>query len=61
MTLTYDNYLEHYGVKGMKWGVRKDEEVLKRISRSKNTTYDPTISKADRKAERKEGKAAYKE
>ena len=53
MSLTYDDYLEHYGVKGMKWGVRKDEAVLTRISRSKNTTYDPTISKADRKAERK--------
>ena len=61
MSITYENYLEHYGVKGMKWGVRKDEAVLTRISRSKNTTYDPTISKADRKAERKEGKAAYKE
>ena len=61
MSLTYDDYLEHYGVKGMKWGVRKDEAVLTRISRSKNTTYDPTISKSDRKAQRKEGKAAYKE
>lgn len=26
MTLTYDNYLEHYGVKGMKWGVRKSDK-----------------------------------
>lgn len=24
MTLSYENYLEHYGVKGMKWGVRKN-------------------------------------
>ena len=23
---TYDDYLEHYGVKGMKWGVRKDRK-----------------------------------
>ena len=23
-SLTYDEYLEHYGVKGMKWGVRKN-------------------------------------
>lgn len=24
--LTYDNYLEHYGIKGMKWGVRKSDK-----------------------------------
>ena len=23
MGLSYDSYLAHYGVKGMKWGVRK--------------------------------------
>ena len=27
MSLTYDDYLEHYGVKGMKWGVRKDRRT----------------------------------
>ena len=26
MELTYGDYLEHYGVKGMKWGVRKSEK-----------------------------------
>lgn len=25
MELTYDNYLKHYGVKGMKWGTRKSD------------------------------------
>lgn len=25
-TITYDDYLEHYGIKGMKWGVRKDRK-----------------------------------
>lgn len=28
--LTYDDYLEHYGVKGMKWGVRKNPATLRR-------------------------------
>lgn len=27
-----DAYLEHYGVKGMKWGVRRSREVLERLS-----------------------------
>ena len=31
--LTYDDYLMHYGVKGMKWGVRKDR---KKASRQNN-------------------------
>ena len=30
----YDDYLAHYGVKGMKWGVRKDR---KRSSRQPRT------------------------
>ena len=25
MEVSYDNYLAHYGVKGMRWGVRKDQ------------------------------------
>lgn len=45
----YTNYLEHYGVKGMRWGVRKDEDSngsrnLKRIT-SKDLTRDGTIDK----------------
>lgn len=26
-SITYDDYLEHYGIKGMKWGVRKDRKT----------------------------------
>lgn len=36
----YRDYLEHYGVKGMKWGVRKERESTgsRRSSRSKKVT-----------------------
>lgn len=27
MELTYGDYLEHYGIKGMKWGVRKSDKT----------------------------------
>lgn len=27
MEVTYDSYLKHYGVKGMKWGVRKSDRT----------------------------------
>lgn len=27
-----ENFLSHYGVKGMKWGVTRDEAVLRRMS-----------------------------
>lgn len=32
MELTYENYLEHFGVKGMKWGVRKDRKKTNQSS-----------------------------
>lgn len=48
-----DDFLAHYGVKGMKWGVRRDERLMSRIA-----GYRPTD---ETKEERKEGKAAYKE
>jgi hypothetical protein len=30
------NFLQHYGVKGMKWGVRKDNKVVKAFKKSWN-------------------------
>lgn len=33
MEVTYDNYLAHYGIKGMKWGVRKKRKSS--VSRDK--------------------------
>lgn len=36
--LTYDSYLEHYGVKGMKWGVRKkDTDSISNKSRDQES------------------------
>ena len=54
MTLTYDNYLEHYGVKGMKWGVRKGEskksasnERYERIKESQDRSFQVTSKSGD--------------
>ena len=38
--LNKDNYLKHYGVKGMRWGVRKD--------RNKKDTFKPKSRKISR-------------
>lgn len=34
--ITYDDYLAHYGVKGMKWGVRKEDSYNTKDSRAAN-------------------------
>lgn len=34
-----DAYLEHYGVKGMKWGVRRTQKQLARARASQRTSY----------------------
>lgn len=35
----HNNFLEHYGVKGMKWGVRKSYEKAKKVFSSKISDY----------------------
>ena len=47
-SITYDDYLAHYGVKGMKWGRRKDDQG-KRLSRKENKK----TARAERDAETK--------
>lgn len=52
-SLTYDEYLKHYGVKGMKWGVRKNrtghvKSVVRRtpLRGSDESKKDPIVKKA---------------
>ena len=46
MIINEDAYLEHYGVKGMKWGVRKEQRAYK----MKRTAEQKMENKARRKA-----------
>lgn len=65
MILKVDEFLEHYGVKGMKWGVTRDDAVLNRMigRRSVGETkedkqrfkdYKKSTSFKDRRADRKQ-------
>lgn len=49
-SITYDDYLEHYGIKGMKWGIRKDRET--------KGNNQKKIERAEKKAEKREAKAS---
>lgn len=53
-TQTLDDVLEHYGIKGMKWGVRRTREELarargERIKKGKSVTPTKAAKKAKRK------------
>ena len=59
----YDPYLAHYGVKGMKWGVRRQLRQAVR-TRRKNAQHDDrkkwkSMSKSERKANRDNPNSRY--
>lgn len=54
-----EDFLEHYGVKGMKWGVTRDEAVLRRLSGQRvNLRGAP---KEERKAFKEQAKKDWKD
>lgn len=58
MEVTYDDYLAHYGVKGMKWGVRRSkQEALRRV---RANAKSGKITKEQAKARRSEIKSNAK-
>ena len=49
----------HYGVKGMKWGVRRDQPVLDRLAGRR--TRSSAATRSQRKAENKQAKQQWKD
>lgn len=41
MTISQEEYLEHYGVKGMKWGVRREQKRAYSATKKQYKTRDP--------------------
>ncbi len=44
--ISRDQALAHFGVKGMRWGVRNEEELKGRKKSSKQSTYDKAVNEA---------------
>lgn len=53
----YDHELYHYGVKGMKWGVKKDPQKAYEKASAKLQKLDAKVEKQAARAERKAARA----
>lgn len=58
MTIPEEIYLAHYGVKGMRWGIRHDPERSAR-RRAAREARDKKIAAINRKYDKQYGKAKY--
>lgn len=64
--LTYDNYLKHYGIKGMRWGVRREEGPDGNVGsggggvESKDESKMAGSSRGERRAAKKQAKTEVK-